>query len=1152
MYLFRFSVLVIATVLLLNTQSYSTGTHYFENPELNSSISAEDFSGKVTSSDGTPIAGATVELFGLSSSNGTTLITETDANGEFNFTGLNFSFPFRVLVSHPNFIGKKITIQSFTREPLSVVMETSVIDFNYNGILLSRGNSEPITGARVSYSGRPGSVSGTSREIRSDENGMFSLPLTINLNQPGRSFYISFKHPDYLEMDILVEYPEERDLLNEVFISSQNTQISISGTIFDFSGSMPIELATVQILSDNDDVILSRPIGTATDEQGNFDLNFKMSLPYKLQISHVSYETRIIRITRANTSGFEARMRQQSFESGEIVVQASLVAEEELSVPRTFDRVSSVDVQQVASFSVFDLVSSLREVDIATQSMNMQSVSTRGFNTGANPRFLQLTDGVDNQIPGLGFPIGNLLGPSELDISSIDLVVGSASARYGSSAINGVLLTSSRDMFIDRGLTFLVKSGAHSLNSGGGSALGLQGSTITDASFRYANTIKSKFGYKVTGGFTRGSDWRADNFDNIGPGRATLDRNNIAGYNGVNVYSDERFAILRTDVDEQGNATGDIAPTTRTGYKEPALVDYDIFTAKLAAELAYKFSSSSRFSIDGKYGITNTLFTSDSRIRLQDFEVFQLQTSLVIQNFEASAYTTTQRSGTSYNVNRLSEELTRLAKADNDWFRDFEIAFTRGIATSGIPAGSLSAARRFADGGRTLLANSTAIPRYEPGTERFDEKVDELIRITDFDEGAGIKDNSNLYHVDMVQKIGETGFTTGASGRFYDLDSDGTIYPDTLGNDITNFEVGSFLQYETGFLDNSLSMAATIRLDKNESFPVASSQQVAFNYRASSIQFFRFSTQNSFRFPTVREQFLNTNTGTSRLLGGLSLITDPYEIQDNSFFQQTVDEYYQQVSLAAPDTGVSQGPPRGRRQAELALLPIIENGLVTESDLVEIKPEKVWAFEFGMRRLFSENLYLDLNYFFSYYRDFIGIKRFVKPRTSPSVDLYASATQSVIGTESEVIHVYSNSTSNVVAQGMAFDLRYVSGNFFTGANGTWTQLLTDPDDPVIPGYNTPPFKINFEWGSREIIPDVGFKINYKYRAAHDWQSSFLDGRIESYSHLDFQFNISIPTITSMVKFGVTNFGVQNYYDVFAGPNIGTIVFASFTYDPSIF
>ena len=51
---------------------------------------------------------------------------------------------------------------------------------------------------------------------------------------------------------------------------------------------------------------------------------------------------------------------------------------------------------------------------------------------------MQLVDGIDMQAATLGVPLGNAIGPTELDIQSIEITPGAASALYGMNAINGM------------------------------------------------------------------------------------------------------------------------------------------------------------------------------------------------------------------------------------------------------------------------------------------------------------------------------------------------------------------------------------------------------------------------------------------------------------------------------------------------------------------------------------------------------------------------------------------------------------------------------------------------------------------------------------------------------------------------------------------
>jgi outer membrane receptor protein involved in Fe transport len=70
-------------------------------------------------------------------------------------------------------------------------------------------------------------------------------------------------------------------------------------------------------------------------------------------------------------------------------------------------------------------------MEVVTSSLTYKQVNTRGFNSTGNSRFLQLVDGVDNQTPGLNFAVGNQFGATDLDIESVEVIPGSASALYG-------------------------------------------------------------------------------------------------------------------------------------------------------------------------------------------------------------------------------------------------------------------------------------------------------------------------------------------------------------------------------------------------------------------------------------------------------------------------------------------------------------------------------------------------------------------------------------------------------------------------------------------------------------------------------------------------------------------------------------------------
>lgn len=940
---------------------------------------------------------------------------------------------------------------------------------------------------------------------------------------------------------------------SNVEITKAQESIHVSGKVIDNMTKKGVSDVSVIIapISGTD----TTNIGVSTNQDGEFDFHFNYSTPLKLIFKHVSYYEDHIVIEDKKAVDLQIEVVPKVIESEGVVVTSDLVSEEELSSSTTIDKISKVDVEQLASFSTFDLVSSLREVDVATQSMTMQSVNTRGFNASANKRFLQLTDGVDNQAPGLSFPVGNLMGASSLDVASVEILPGPSSAKYGSSALNGVLLTETKDPFVDEGFSVMTKEGVNDFQLSGSEFFSASGNGMYNFASRFAKSFGKQFAVKITGEMSGGTDWKANNYDNIGAGNLHAERDDHPGYDGVNIYGDEDFAYLPVGSEEIDANSNALVPVSRTGYKETSLVDYDIATRKISSSLHYKFNDSYRLMLEGRYGITNSLYTGDTRVRLDGFKMYQGKVDLTLGNFNLLGYSTWQDSGESYDISVLSDHLIRSAKSDVNWFRDFEIAYQRGVPILGILPGSYEDARNFADSGITLLINEDAKERYEPGTDRFDEKVNEIKYSTSSDNGAAIRDNSKLYHVQSSYELSDIlenfDLEVGGDFRFYDINSNGTTFPDTASNDISNYKFGGFISLGRSFLDEKMKGRMSVRIDKNERFETQISPTIGLNYTPDNNNYFRFSYQNGFRYPGLREQFINKDLGKATLVGGLSEVVGQYNLPENAITTRAIEDFNEAVASSLTQT-LDSPEEFSREQAELKNLHLLESGIVESEAINGLDTEIAHTVETGYKRLFNKNFYLDLNYYVSLYKNFIGIRRLVKPRTSPILDLYTAAYQVNNSAQNSRFFVYSNAEGLLAVHGASFSLDYTSGGFLMGLNGTWTKLFKDSKDPIVPGFNSPPFKLNFEWGHRQITKNAGFKMVYKLRTQHEWRSPFVDGTVDTYGHFDIQFNIDIPVIASNLKFGITNLGIGKYYNIYGGPSIGSILFGTLTFDPSIF
>jgi len=113
-------------------------------------------------------------------------------------------------------------------------------------------------------------------------------------------------------------------------------------------------------------------------------------------------------------------------------------------------------------------------------------------------------------------------------------------------------------------------------------------------------------------------------------------------------------------------------------------------------------------------------------------------------------------------------------------------------------------------------------------------------------------------------------FEIGSNYRFYDLVSEGSIFPDTANNDITFYEYGGYLKASKKFLDEDLSVTASVRYDKSENFDDHFSPRISALYTFKEKHNFRASLLTGYRNPGAKEQFMNKDIGPARLLGGLN------------------------------------------------------------------------------------------------------------------------------------------------------------------------------------------------------------------------------------------------------------------------------------------
>lgn len=904
---------------------------------------------------------------------------------------------------------------------------------------------------------------------------------------------------------------------------SMVAQTTISGTVKDAKSGEFLPGANVKVSR--------KSVGTSTDFDGRFELKTTDNPPFTIEISMIGYKTEEVQITKKNQK-VEVSLSENETSLDEIVVSASRTPERIMESPVTVERMDIREIKNTSSPSFYDGLENLKGVDVNTNSLTFKSVNTRGFATFANTRFMQLVDGMDNSSPALNFALGNLLGMSELDVETVELLPGASSALYGANAFNGIMFMTSKSPFKDQGISVSLKTGITSQDAAGDNA-------YNDFNIRMAYAFSDKFAAKATLSYLDGTEWFATDYRNTRNGTYTSgDRNSDRNYDGLNVYGDEVSTNIRgvaQTLQSLGilpNGAAALVPSeniSRTGYDERDLMTYEARSVKFGSSLNYRPFGDDRFEIiwDSKFGVGNTIYQGTNRYNIKDFFMEQHKLEFRGKNFFVRGYMTNEDAGNSYDTRFAAININRAWKDDNTWFGQYVGAYVQGTL------GGLTS-----DQAHAIARQTAETGRFEPGTPQFQEAFDRITADPDLVTGSKFQDNTKLYHVDanynFQDVIDWAEFQIGGSYRLYSLNSNGSIFTDYDGP-IDYDEFGIYTQMQKKFLeDDRLKLTASLRYDKAQNFKGNYSPRVSLAYAAGEgkNQNFRASFQTGFRNPTTQDQYIGLNAGRAYLVGSAPDNLDRY------FTQPLIVSGFGQGILGTPTTRVS-----GRAAYENAFsAESVTNGAPTKADVPLVQPERVTAYELGYRGLVKageKNITIDLSGYYNSYQDFIAGKNVITPFYGTVGDNSLSLAALQNG-DFAVFQTYTNSAADINSYGASIGLNTkIFNNFDFGLSYTYAKFdfdqASDPDFEA--GFNTPEHKVKVQLGNTELFKNFGFNVNLRWQNAFVWESTFLDATVDGRTVIDAQINYSVPKLKSVFKIGGANIGGQEY---FSAPGVGAI------------
>ena len=921
-------------------------------------------------------------------------------------------------------------------------------------------------------------------------------------------------------------------------------------------------------------------VGTFTDDKGTFRFSSIKNYPVTLVFSSVGFANKEVTVNAAN-AGLEVSLEPSFTLGNEVVVSASRVPERILESPVSIERVSTATIRNTAATNYYDILTNLKGVDVVAASLTFKSVGTRGFNSSGNTRLNQLIDGMDNQAPGLNFSVGSVIGLSELDVDNMELLPGASSALYGPGGMNGTVLINSKNPFKYQGLSFQIKQGINHVD-----AAQRPTSAYNDWAIRWAKKVTDKFAYKITAENMTAQDWLANQSNNYSRGTGTPNGVTIPGwrdidpnYDGVNFYGDETSQSLGSIANAVIAASGVPAsavgffnaflartPTanlaaynaaltagglgalvtsgmspifygaargmfgnqmvSRTGYAESDVLDPTTSNFKLTGSLNYMLTDKVEASFSANFGTGNTVYTGSDRYSLRDLRMAQFKFELKHKNWYVRAYATHENSGSSFNGTIATRTFNEAWKPSASWYPQYMVAYVTAMQQGAPQYMSHMAARTFADQGRPtgFIGNHPlfqSIVRTPIG-----KKVAGMNGL----EGGQFMDKSRLNVVDAQYNLTEalglaktgTDFLVGFNTKQYQLNSEGTIFADTLGAININ-EFGAYGQLSQKLFKDIVKVTISGRYDKNTNFAGRFTPRASAVIKLKQDHNIRLSYQTAYRFPTTQNQWINLLVGGgTRLMGGLPQLRDYYNFSGNPGFTL--------ASVQAFGASAMAGAPNP--------------ALLKAQNFGEFKPESSTSFEVGYKGLFGKMLLIDAYAYNSRYQNFISGVTVLQSRGSynPMNLLFES---------SRIAYsISANAPGEVTVKGWGASADFLlPKNFTIGAN-LYSDVIGDLPAGFVSYFNTSKYRTNITFANSGFGTNNRYGFNLVYRNVSDffYEGTFGTGQMPGYKTLDGQVSYKFPAIKSVVKVGGTNLLNKYYRTGWGNPSIGGLYYVSFAYN----
>ena len=964
-----------------------------------------------------------------------------------------------------------------------------------------------------------------------------------------------------------------KTLFNRVILMSAmlllniiHAQTTINGSVVDEETNQPLPGVNI--------VVKGTYTGVSADFDGNFSIATEEEFPITLEVSYLGFGTKTIEVTSADAA-LNISLAPGSDSLDEIVVAASRFAQRIFESPITVEKFSAKQIQQTPAADFFNGLENIKGIQLQQGGLFLNQVVTRGFATVYNEGFVTLVDMMNNMSPLFGFAMGNLIGLNELDVQSVEVIPGPASALYGADAYKGIMFLNSKNPFEHEGISAYYRTGVTDQEVAGNNP-------FTDVGVRLATKLGNKWAVKASLNHKKGTEWMPADYSHqaIPGGEVNPSYSKSApDYNGLNIYGERYFPSSNTWglvglLNPAASALAAAAPeyfdgVMSTGYQDRDLISNNAENSKGMFAVHFRPNEKTEISLTSLIGRGDSPLQGFGRYSMKNIQIEQHKLQIDSGRLNFRTYYTREQDGDSYQLSAAGGLLANSSSSNiadlsalglgsfsgyQGWFVNYNLTymgalaqasgltpdfagilgFVQGVVAPHIMTGGTSINDLNAlPGGNTMFAHNAARQAanqgmIQPGTAAFEKALNSFtsknLPVVQADPGAGIFDDTKTYNYelnyDLSDLTGDVDFLVGGSMRKTELNSGGTIYSDQDGP-IEYTEMGAYVQGVTNILNDKVSLTGSIRMDKHEFFDANFTPRLAALINVNENQNFRISFQTGFRNPTNQDQYIGLFAGDVTLLGSspdnISRYNGAVVLTNGNPFQFTGDYVFNNSYN--------------------------EDG--TAASLKNVTAEKITSFDVGYR-FKKPGFTFDISAYYSDYSDKIGSTDVYTPAIYPGGGTLATYRSTG---DFAIYQVDSNSDEDMKTYGLSAEMiKALSKNFIFNVIYDYNKLdfTPTPGSNFEAAFNTP--EHNLKAGLIGNFNKLSFNLSSRYTSEYYYEASFVDGMIDARTVIDAQVSYQIPSLKAVVKVGGNNLGGKEYQSVLGGGRIGSIYYTSVSFD----